>query len=101
RHTRSKRDWSSDVCSSDLEEVWLSAHHIIGNVKDAQTGEPIIDAKIIAVATEGLGGGIGYSDGSGNYDVKINRAVYTVSVFADEIGRASCRERVADGVVGS
>src|SRR5699024_11497643 len=21
RHTRSKRDWSSDVCSSDLEEV--------------------------------------------------------------------------------
>lgn len=65
------------------EEVWLSAHHIIGNVKDAQTGEPIIDAKIIAVATEGLGGGIGYSDGSGNYDVKINRAVYTVSVFAD------------------
>src|SRR5699024_11752949 len=28
RHTRSKRDWSSDVCSSDLEEYspknWLS-----------------------------------------------------------------------------
>src|SRR5699024_11717657 len=23
RHTRSKRDWSSDVCSSDLEIVWL------------------------------------------------------------------------------
>src|SRR5699024_11453990 len=21
RHTRSKRDWSSDVCSSDLEEI--------------------------------------------------------------------------------
>src|SRR5699024_6169286 len=26
RHTRSKRDWSSDVCSSDLTDlVWLSA----------------------------------------------------------------------------
>src|SRR5438067_4992604 len=25
RHTRSKRDWSSDVCSSDLNEVPLSA----------------------------------------------------------------------------
>src|SRR5699024_11975452 len=22
RHTRSKRDWSSDVCSSDLDGVW-------------------------------------------------------------------------------
>src|SRR5699024_12140655 len=25
RHTRSKRDWSSDVCSSDLEAFVLSA----------------------------------------------------------------------------
>src|SRR5699024_11373282 len=25
RHTRSKRDWSSDVCSSDLEKyIWFS-----------------------------------------------------------------------------
>src|SRR5699024_11558246 len=24
RHTRSKRDWSSDVCSSDLGSPWLS-----------------------------------------------------------------------------
>src|SRR5699024_12218806 len=24
RHTRSKRDWSSDVCSSDLENIRLS-----------------------------------------------------------------------------
>src|SRR5699024_12679412 len=30
RHTRSKRDWSSDVCSSDLEPdriVWMDQHH--------------------------------------------------------------------------
>src|SRR5699024_11553848 len=25
RHTRSKRDWSSDVCSSDLKYTWFSA----------------------------------------------------------------------------
>src|SRR5207249_9042986 len=25
RHTRSKRDWSSDVCSSDLERMTLSS----------------------------------------------------------------------------
>src|SRR5206468_9351240 len=24
RHTRSDRDWSSDVCSSDLEAVWAA-----------------------------------------------------------------------------
>lgn len=65
------------------DEAWASAHHIIGVVKDAETNSPVIDAEIIAVATKGLGGGIGYSDGNGNYDVKVNRAVYTVSVFAD------------------
>src|SRR5699024_11270256 len=38
RHTRSKRDWSSDVCSSDLKEIvvfiigmrvnkWYAVHH--------------------------------------------------------------------------
>src|SRR5699024_6285239 len=26
RHTRSKRDWSSDVCSSDLERMVLESH---------------------------------------------------------------------------
>src|SRR5437868_15461419 len=26
RHTRSKRDWSSDVCSSDLRDVYASGH---------------------------------------------------------------------------
>src|SRR6266704_7164292 len=25
RHTRSKRDWSSDVCSSDLVAAWMKA----------------------------------------------------------------------------
>src|SRR5699024_12022911 len=25
RHTRSKRDWSSDVCSSDLQVLYLAA----------------------------------------------------------------------------
>lgn len=70
------------------DEAWASAHHIIGNVKDAETNSSIIDAEVIAVATKGLGGGIGYTDGTGNYDVKVNRAVYTVSVFAE--GYRSC-----------
>src|SRR5699024_11858503 len=32
RHTRSKRDWSSDVCSSDLMLVWNGEHYNLGNV---------------------------------------------------------------------
>src|SRR5690606_40273896 len=27
RHTRFSRDWSSDVCSSDLPQEWASCHH--------------------------------------------------------------------------
>src|SRR5699024_11924278 len=29
RHTRSKRDWSSDVCSSDLEQAQLLSPNVI------------------------------------------------------------------------
>lgn len=65
------------------EEVWLSMHHIIGNIKDANDNSPVIDAEIIAIATSGLGAGIAYSDGIGNYDMKLNRAKYTVYIFAD------------------
>src|SRR5699024_11389071 len=36
RHTRSKRDWSSDVCSSDLMELHHSKHHAT-YVKGANT----------------------------------------------------------------
>src|SRR5206468_7669490 len=32
RHTRSDRDWSSDVCSSDLDELIAKAHEAFGQV---------------------------------------------------------------------
>src|SRR5207249_8791669 len=39
RHTRSKRDWSSDVCSSDLEIGWTPvAEQDRTRVLDAATG---------------------------------------------------------------
>src|SRR5699024_1347584 len=31
RHTRSKRDWSSDVCSSDLTDTSGFPHHVTGH----------------------------------------------------------------------
>src|SRR5207249_9337485 len=45
RHTRSKRDWSSDVCSSDLEDHRLPAHtttdELLALVRDLNADESI------------------------------------------------------------
>src|SRR5207249_718209 len=46
RHTRSKRDWSSDVCSSDLEEIEeVRAGDIAAAIglKDTKTGDTLCD----------------------------------------------------------
>src|SRR5207249_6343291 len=34
RHTRSKRDWSSDVCSSDLPAQVIKTHHNVGGLPE-------------------------------------------------------------------
>src|SRR5699024_11630659 len=44
RHTRSKRDWSSDVCSSDLTLTWLitdclKKYSTKGNIKMTGQGQ--------------------------------------------------------------
>src|SRR3712207_7530275 len=51
RHTRYWRDWSSDVCSSDLLESYIPSvlahafHSIIAlSVTDVRNGEPLCDA---------------------------------------------------------
>src|SRR2546421_7066923 len=75
RHTRSDRDWSSDVCSSDLLSTVRRADTIvvIERGRIIETGK---HAELLA-----LGGAY--------------RRLYELQ-FADEeeIGRASCRERV-------
>src|SRR5690606_39282246 len=73
RHTRFSRDWSSDVCSSDLRKRGIGVNVLVT-------------------------GGAGYI---GSHTVKaLKEAGHYVVVFDDlstghrEIGRASCRERV-------
>src|SRR5699024_11405640 len=71
RHTRSKRDWSSDVCSSDLEFVFLKvklAFPVIAHNK-------YIDIMIFNICL-------------------FLFPVLFRNHFIDKIGRASCRERV-------
>src|SRR5438067_7772536 len=79
RHTRSKRDWSSDVCSSDLEHEHHVARHLL---RLRQLGARRDEHHEVAVLI-----GVGPVRHRGQADVLVARRV-------EEIGRASCRERV-------
>src|SRR5699024_11912736 len=82
RHTRSKRDWSSDVCSSDLGR---------------HRGPIVVDGHAIASSQESgdtygylrtYDPGAMYAPVTGYYSV-----VYGFTGIERKIGRASCRER--------
>src|SRR5699024_11820080 len=88
RHTRSKRDWSSDVCSSDL---LLNGTHQKTNSMSATTSSassyvnPFMYARQIApIYPVHL-----HDKTTGDYILD----EYGDRVY-DKIGRASCRERV-------
>src|SRR5699024_12029904 len=79
RHTRSKRDWSSDVCSSDLNPLWYE--------------ETIVSSNPCAEYLSGVvyGGELP----SSQYGGACNLGSLMLHKFVrDQIGRASCRERV-------
>src|SRR3712207_8750698 len=76
RHTRYWRDWSSDVCSSDLGSLEKTDDGVRIKVASADSGEQ--------QDTEGEGGSYGGED---------------APTGEAEIGRASCRERVKISVV--
>src|SRR5690606_40532476 len=91
RHTRFSRDWSSDVCSSDLTSdmfggnsnwrgpIWIPINFIIIQ-SIRKLGKFYHDSLKVE-----------YPSGSGE---ELN--LFDIS---KEIGRASCRERVSVGVV--
>src|SRR5699024_12035777 len=86
RHTRSKRDWSSDVCSSDL-------FGIIGTTIESENPDVAT-----AVIKNGFVTITSHAEGSTAIKVANGEDVATIDVTVDEfgnkIGRASCRERV-------
>src|SRR5699024_11543037 len=77
RHTRSKRDWSSDVCSSDLSE----------RVPDGAKRPVllVLGVMIACVIVDGVGHALVGT---------LHLALYLDMIGTAEIGRASCRERV-------
>src|SRR5690606_40441922 len=97
RHTRFSRDWSSDVCSSDLNltrcaEVTVATPTTVGVLYPGHAAED--DYPLLA---ERLGPGVALPlVHTTEHDV-----AHTVDdLLAVEIGRASCRERVQSAVVG-
>src|SRR5206468_8766678 len=91
RHTRSDRDWSSDVCSSDLAqgrtlpdnlcEVHLRADFFFQI-------ELFLREFVLELGDLTVGKGVF----DGNCDLARGMAE-EIDVFGREIGRASCRER--------
>src|SRR5438105_5963415 len=80
RHTRSTRDWSSDVCSSDLLFASASRYWIDQSLQYRKPGS----------------GAAGYTVWTADQDgqiVSLGRHGL-IEGIAGEIGRASCRERV-------
>src|SRR5207249_8175229 len=57
RHTRSKRDWSSDVCSSDLDVVNLAQKHAACDapVDGALLVESEVDARRVLQQSKNFG----------------------------------------------
>src|SRR5690606_40627505 len=93
RHTRFSRDWSSDVCSSDLimfdydkkTDTWYVT-------TDLATGE--IKFRLNNKWDWNLGGALdGLTQGGDNIAVEAGNYTITLTVTGDKIGRASCRER--------
>src|SRR5690606_40593662 len=82
RHTRFSRDWSSDVCSSDL------ADHEAGH---ARVGDRQ-DAFVFDRHKERNNGATGAHHVAVTHDRKLG--LMPASIGVTEIGRASCRERV-------
>src|SRR5207245_6063115 len=94
RHTRCYRDWSSDVCSSDLDRPAAEklAKEIGGIAVAADVSREDDVIRLFRQTERSLGRRI---------TALVNNAgVVDLRSRVEEIGRASCRERVASEVGG-
>src|SRR5690606_39632880 len=94
RHTRFSRDWSSDVCSSDLPPAALKDSRRGSNLRhymktEAPDSKPEIRGFVF------MGSGLGIVQGSAFAPAQPKNAARRAS--PRKIGRASCRERGEGG----
>src|SRR5690606_40315792 len=95
RHTRFSRDWSSDVCSSDLEQnekvaaLWENERLI--------KEQNVYLEKMVLSRTEELEHALKNLQNTQTQLVNQEKMASLGQLTAGKIGRASCRERVAIG----
>src|SRR5207249_7651375 len=93
---RSKRDWSSDVCSSDLEEP---LEPLLPEDRGPHAGAPPPPSRLLLLAGAGRASGPPATDLLSGSRIRgrsggASRPSGRISVsHGREIGRASCRER--------
>src|SRR5699024_11644958 len=90
RHTRSKRDWSSDVCSSDLEPFQDADGVTVGTVvrADGPGGGRLVVVLDARLPATGLTCRVVLEDGT------VRDLAHWMPGYSEEIGRASCRAGV-------
>src|SRR5207245_7872392 len=98
RHTRCYRDWSSDVCSSDLPAAPGTAAPNFVSFHGAAAGLTAINEDIRFVKETDSNSPISNALAA----IASARAMHLLPLIAffGEIGRASCRERGGMSVVG-
>src|SRR5207249_8899154 len=93
RHTRSKRDWSSDVCSSDLMPEGTQWNRPEGGMCMWLELPPGFDASELLIHVKERG--VLFAPGRYFYvQSPLPNTLRLGFASLDEIGRASCRERV-------
>src|SRR5205814_5615231 len=100
RHTRCLSDWSSDVCSSDLlmdvlprlGAGWVGVTQIAPDLADEEI-RSLAEIGVPALRFNIFRGNIANVD-------DIAPLAHRLPVLLEQIGRASCRERVESSRVG-
>src|SRR5699024_11575586 len=93
-HTISKRDWSSDVCSSDLRGLYggcILYFGFDGNMDSCITIRTMI-LENHTVSVQAGAGVVAASTPEGEYQETVNKASALFNAI-NQIGRASCREK--------
>src|SRR5690606_39422080 len=90
RHTRFSRDWSSDVCSSDLFYTEAGLR---------RAGEHLAPGGILAVWSYAPHAPFAEALRRVFREVRVEPVTVFNDLVHEEIGRASCRERVLNSVV--
>src|SRR5690606_39404859 len=96
RHTRFSRDWSSDVCSSDLNQEAVALYidfWILGDAAREFPNDSWEKHRALAVGNEIVNA---FKKGDQESIKKCRKLAQQIIGDKVEIGRASCRERVED-----